>query len=106
MPRTIFNSVAFAYRAQFADGAGFTEIAGHADHATVADDALNAEHALFADTAAYAHAAPRGRPPDVQVQARKADDRPCPPEQDAEVAGQGPHSWGVPSVMILGRWGS
>jgi len=66
LPRIPFNSVAYAYRALFADGAGFTEMAGHADNATEADHAAVAEHcaeadhAIFADTAFYALAAPGG----------------------------------------------
>lgn len=48
LPRTTINSVAFAYRAQFADGAGMTEMAGEA------------EHAMYADTAEYARSAPGG----------------------------------------------
>jgi len=47
-PRTVFNSVAFAYRARYADASGVCEMAG------------DAEHAMYADTAAFARAAPGG----------------------------------------------
>jgi hypothetical protein len=63
LPRTTINSVAFAYRAQFADGAGMTEMAGEAEHAMFADTAMHAfsggyaaetDHAIYADTALHA----------------------------------------------------
>jgi len=55
MPRTIFNSVAFAYRSQLADVAGLSETAEHADHAGFAEETGEAGHAAFSDTALFAY---------------------------------------------------